>query len=388
MRRSVFALASLVALLVGATYLPGVGAQVAGGPDYDIPGGHFYTQTNSNAGPNYGYRITNERGIGFWDQFQKLGGFTALGYPASRRFQLDGFFVQATQKYLLQWRPEVSQVYFVNVFDKLHDQGKDAALQQQFGIPAQVDPSVDQATRLGWLNADPAIAAKFGTGPAALQTNGLPTSQITPAGPFSIIRAERDAIQKWNSAGPGGITPGTVSVVNGGDVAKTLGLVPGDAQITETAQGQPLATPTPAATATPVGPTATPTVNPALFPFISKSVNTPPIDCGNGNRVTDCNDSDPNAGTQYIQGHVLDKSGNGLSGYTLEMTYYGNSVMAGTEGDGLFTFILSNSCPAQNLTYQVFVVDGQGRQSSDMRTVNYTNCNTAGVFHFDFVKTS
>ena len=377
MRRSVFVLVSLVVLLVGATYLPGVGAQTAGGADYDIPGGHFYTQASGGAPSGYGYRITNEGGIGFWDQFQKLGGVNALGYPSSRRFQLDGFFVQATQKYLLQWRPESSSVAFVNVFDKLHDQGKDAVLSQQFGIPAQADPGVDQATRLGWLNADPAIAKQFNIG--GLQANGLPTSQISNQGVFSIIRNERDAIQKWNQAGPGGITPGTVTVVNGGDVAKQLGLVPGDAGITENAQGAPLATPTPVATNTPVA-TATPT-----YPFKSKSVNTAPIDCGNGNRVP-CVDSAPNAGTQFVEGHILDTNGNALAGYVVQMNYYGNTAQSGSGGDGLFGFTLNVNCPIQNLTYTFFVVDGQGHQSSDPVTINYTNCNTAGEFHFDFVK--
>ncbi|MFI5269780.1 MAG: hypothetical protein ACHQ7M_20575, partial [Chloroflexota bacterium] len=134
-----------------------------------------------------------------------------------------------------------------------------------------------------------------------------------------------------------------------------------------------------------VGPTPTPTVNPAAFPFISKGVNTPPVDCGSGNRVP-CVDSAPNSGTQYIQGHVVDKNGSGLSGYTLNMDFYGNRATTGTEGDGLFTFTISTSCPAEQRIYNIYVVDGQGRQSSDMKTITYTNCNTAGEFHFDFVK--
>jgi hypothetical protein len=292
---------------------------------------------------------------------------------------MDGFSVQATQKYILQWRPEVSQVYFVNVFDKLHDSGKDGALQSQYSIPAPADPAIDQNTRLGWLNADPGIAKRYGTGPAAIQANGLPTSQISTTGVFKIIRNQRDAIQDWTAPGPGGIKPGDVTVVNGGDVAKALGLVPADAQITETAQGQPLATPTPAATATPVA-TATPT-----FQFQSKSVNTPPVDCGGSNRVP-CVDSAPNAGTQFIQGHVLDTNGNGLSGYNLQLNAYGNITTVGTEGDGLFSFILSNNCPIEHRAYQIMVVDGQGHQVSDVHTVSYDNCNSAGEFHFDFVK--
>src|SRR6266571_9573101 len=126
--------AGLIAVIVAALSLPLASAQTAPG-EQDIPGGHFYTQTNSNAGPQWGYRITDEGGIGFWSEFKRLGGVNALGYPASRRFMQDGFLAQATQKVIMQWRPESSQVAFVNVFDKLHDMGKDSALQQQFGIP-------------------------------------------------------------------------------------------------------------------------------------------------------------------------------------------------------------------------------------------------------------
>src|SRR5947199_5226237 len=131
-------LSGLACVLLLSVNLPLAGAQTSGG-DQDIPNGHFYTQANGGAGSQYGFRVTDEGGIGFWSEFQRLGGVNALGYPASKRFQLDGFVVQATQKVILQWRPEVGQAYFVNVFDKLHDSGKDSALQSQFNIPAQLD---------------------------------------------------------------------------------------------------------------------------------------------------------------------------------------------------------------------------------------------------------
>ncbi|HLI76792.1 MAG TPA: hypothetical protein VKV02_07595, partial [Acidobacteriaceae bacterium] len=145
---------------------------------------------------------------------------------------------------------------------------------------------------------------------------------------------------------------------------------------------------TPAATPTPAGPAPTPTTNPSAYPFHFKPVGQPPTDCGSGNRVYDCNDSDPNNGLQYIQGHVLDAKGNGLSGYNVRMDFYGNSLTVGTEGDGLFTLILSNNCPIQTRVYTVYIVDGQGHQASDKHEVDYSNCNTAGVFHFDFVRNS
>ena len=189
MRRRFFGLGLTLAalcLVFTGLGLPLASAQTSAA-DQDIPGGHFYTETNSNAGPQWGYRITDEGGIGFWSEFKRLGGVNSLGYPVSRRFTLDGFIVQATQKVILQWRPDVSppQAYFVNVFDKLHDMGLDSALQQSYQIPPQLDPSFDagkspsqvQDARLALLNADAGIAARFGKGPSArpFKIGRLPT---------------------------------------------------------------------------------------------------------------------------------------------------------------------------------------------------------------------
>ena len=43
----------------------------------------------------------------FWDEFQRLGGVDALGYPISRRFTWKGFTVQAMQKGVLMVRTGV-----------------------------------------------------------------------------------------------------------------------------------------------------------------------------------------------------------------------------------------------------------------------------------------
>jgi len=398
MRRRLFGLGLTLAsicLILTSLGLPLASAQTSAA-DQDVAVGHFYTQTNGNAGPQWGYRITDEGGIGFWAEFKRLGGVNALGYPVSRRFLLDGFFVQATQKVILQWRPDVSppQAYFVNVFDKLHDQAKDAALQQQFGIPPQLDPSFDagktpdqiQAARLGLLNADAAIAARYGTGPSAILYNGLPTSQVTNAGPFSIIRDQRVAIQRWNGPGPGGIKAGDVSVVNGGDIAKILGLVPADATGLETSGGQPQATPTPAA------PAATPTPG---FTFKSKAVTDPPVDCNGDPNLSavPCGAVFPNAGSQYIKGRVMNQKGDHLQFITVQATVAGNVLPTQVAGDGTFTFLIAGgmsptaSCPNYALQYQIIVLSNTGAQDSDVYTVNYDgNCNVDGEFHFDFVK--
>jgi cytochrome oxidase assembly protein ShyY1 len=402
-------------LLLAGLAAPQAGAQTTE-PDYDIPGGHFYTQTNGGVGAQYGYRITDEGGIGFWSEFKRLGGVDALGYPVSQRFMLDGFMVQATQKVIMQWRPDVNppQVYFVNVFDKLHDMGLDSTLQQQYQIPPQADPSIDQNTRLSWLNADPAIAARYNlAGPLAILYGGLPTSQITPEGPFSMLRAQRVAIQHWTAANPAaGIKAGDVTVVNGGDVAKALGLVPASAAAPQTASGQPApsSSPTPAVTATPT----------SQFEYQSKPVTSPPVDCSVGNDVNGnptssipCVSVAPNAGTQYIKGRVMDQKGNHLQFVPVEAVQPGVTCQNGqgqtlnpciltttTAGDGTFTFFIANgppgstvggantqACPPYALTYQIFVTTNTGQQDSDVYTVHYDgNCNSDGEFHFDFVK--
>src|SRR5581483_10836023 len=346
--RGAIVAAAALCLVLASLGLPLAGAQTSGG-DQDIPNGHFYTQANGGAGAQYGYRITDDGGIGFWSEFQRLGGVPALGYPVSTRFQLDGFTVQATQKVIMQWRPDVSppQVYFVNVFDKLHDLGKDGVLQQTYQIPPQLDPSFDagrnpqevQDGRLALLNGDASIAAKYGTGPSAILYNGLPTSQITNEGPFSAVRAQRVAIQHWNTANPAaGINSGDVTVVNGGDVAKALGLVPADAAVTETSTGQLAATPTPVATATPVGPTPTPVPQ---FTYQSKGVTDPPVDCNNDvtRSSIPCAQVVGNGNQQFIKGRVMNQKGDHLQFVSVHAQVTGGATYSQdvqTQGDGTF----------------------------------------------------
>ncbi|HEX6512377.1 MAG TPA: hypothetical protein VF157_08765 [Chloroflexota bacterium] len=402
--RAIFAV--FVMAIMGVVALPLASAQTPA--DQDIPGGHFYTEANGGTGPQYGYRITDEGGLGFWSEFKRLGGVNALGYPASRRYAMPGFMAQATQKVILQWRPDVSppRAYFLNVFDAFHDQGKDSALQQQYGIPPQLDPSFDagkapdqvQAARIALLNEDPPIAAFYKASANPALYYGLPTSKLANAGAFNIVRLQRVAIQHWNQAGPGGIGAGDVTVVNGGDVAKVFALVPPDAQITETASGQPNPSATPAAT--------------LANDYHSKHVTEPPVDCNGDPTISaiPCLASAPNGATQYIKGRVMDQKGNHLQFVLVQATILGTSctntagvysnpcvITHQTAQDGTFTFFIAGGppsgegaispCPPYSLTYQIMIVDRNGLQDSDVYTVTYGgNCFQAGEFHFDFVK--
>ena len=77
----------------------------------------------------FDYEVSDEDGISFATEFERLGGVDTLGHPASYRFQLgDGFIYQLTQGALLQWRPEVGRAFLGNTFELLQQAGLDGWL--------------------------------------------------------------------------------------------------------------------------------------------------------------------------------------------------------------------------------------------------------------------
>lgn len=232
----------VVALLVpwaglGAALAPAIAEAQAGALDFPVANGHFYTQANGKGGAGgTGFAITNEGGISFWNEFQRLGGVNALGYPISSRFVWDGFTVQATQRVVMQWRPEVHQVYFVNIYDRMHDLGKDAWLKAFRQTPPIADWSSD--TGLPWpqvvarhealMNSYPKIRAKYFSVPGdPVQMNGLPMAPVFDAGAFYILRCQRVTIQQWKVDAPAsGAHTGDVVMTLGGDDGKAAGIYP------------------------------------------------------------------------------------------------------------------------------------------------------------------
>ncbi len=210
--------------------------------DWDLPTGHFYTQAGGGAG---GYTIADENGITFWSAYRGLGGVEALGYPASRRFLLDGFVYQVTQAALLQWRADRGAAVLGNTFELLQAAGRDEWLERAKGIPRPVvddgSTSYDDAVRirLAWLT-EPAIRARFLTNVTpggrsawserdAIELYGLPMSRPERFGPFVTQRFQRVAFQLWVDPVPGMPAPGSVTAVLGGDLLKEAGLVSGAA---------------------------------------------------------------------------------------------------------------------------------------------------------------
>ena len=281
-----FSLAASV--LLSVSLLGGAAPLAAQTPDWAVPNGHYFTQAGGGGG---GFTIADDDGLRFWSAFQQLGGSHALGYPASRRFNKDGFVYQLTQAGMLQHRSDQGSVTLGNTFELLQEAGRDAWLRDSKGIPLPItnDGSTSFADavqiRLGWLS-EPAIRERYMQNPNpasgrawterdAMDLYGLPMSRPERMGPFITQRFQRVAFQLWVQAVPGLPAPGTVTAVLGGDLLKEAGLVDGQAATPHGAGAvvnrpvalganvaAPTATPAPAATATP-RPAATATVRPA-----------------------------------------------------------------------------------------------------------------------------
>jgi hypothetical protein len=205
--------------------------------DYDVSNGHFYTQANGRPlGANgSGFAVTDEGGVRFWSEFQRLGGVDVVGYPVTQRFVLDGFTTQAFQKGVLQWRPEVKQAWFLNTFDAMHDKGMDDWLLAYRQTPKPFDTQPDTglswdkvvARHLAFLDSNSAIKQRFLSNPDWLQQYGLPVASLDAGNSF-VIRAQRATFQYWKEDVPWA-KKGDVSVANGGDLAKEAYLWPVDA---------------------------------------------------------------------------------------------------------------------------------------------------------------
>ena len=202
--------------------------------DYDVPNGHFFTQTNGRTESPAGFSVTNADGVPLWDAFKSLGGVDVLGYPVTRRFDLDGFTVQAFQKAVLQWRPDQGgQFSFLNTFDVLHDRGRDEWLDTFRQTPRPLDNAPDAG--LAWVKVvarhvalldkvPPPIKERFFADERWLDHYGLPVATQEYSNSV-VVRAQRATFQLWKEDVPWA-AKGSVTVANGGDLAKEAGLYP------------------------------------------------------------------------------------------------------------------------------------------------------------------
>ncbi len=209
--------------------------------DHAISGGHFYRQANGFGGRgDQGYLIWDEPGgPAFYSEFRQLGGVSTLGYPASRRYEIDGFIYLVTQVALLQYHPVQQKVLLANTFEILEQAGLNDLLYTR-GIPMSIvddgsngDFEKAKQTRLSWLTND-AIKQHYlsvgGVG-AAINLFGLPMSKPQAFGQFITQRFQRIALQYWMEDVPGVATRGDVKTILGGDLLKEFNLLPLEAKL-------------------------------------------------------------------------------------------------------------------------------------------------------------
>lgn len=247
--------------------------------DYDVPAGHIYTQA---AGSKIqGYRISDDDGIPFWSEYQRLGAEKVLGYPISHRFVLDGTTVQATQRAILQWKSSERQVALVNIVDFMSTKGLDVWMERNRGVPRPApQPAANQTweqtmkARRTLLDTAPVIAAYYDGNPDSLKLYGLPSSAAVDRGDYIVMRFQRGVLAQWKSERPWALI-GDVTASNVGDWAKENGLFPAKALEPENLSGVP-ATPTAVPTLSTPRATATPTPTVTAAPSIVR----PPRDLG------------------------------------------------------------------------------------------------------------
>jgi hypothetical protein len=144
---------------------------------------------------------------------------------------------------VLQWRPDQGgQFFFLNTFDVLHDRGRDDWLEAYRQTPRPLDTAPDAglawdkvvARHLGLLdNVPPALKERFLADERWLDHYGLPVATQDYPGSV-VVRAQRATFQLWKTDVPWA-AKGTVTVANGGDLAKEAGLYPWQAATPENA---------------------------------------------------------------------------------------------------------------------------------------------------------
>lgn len=238
---------------VGAQAAPGApGAEVA---DWEVPGGRFFTQTAPpDAPPDSGYPVVDREGAGLWSAYRALGGPGLLGYPVSAAFEAEGVPYQAMQAGLLAWDPGAGHGFVYPLFGETGNAEFEDWLEAQ-GVPRvaaalREDPGLPAAERLAWLTQDDLRGAYLADGEEGAERRfGLPMGGPERRGPYLAQRFEKAVLQLWLDEVPGQPRPGTVSLVQVGDLLRARGEIPEEA-VTPREAPAPRPRPAPVAPAT------------------------------------------------------------------------------------------------------------------------------------------
>lgn len=224
----------LVALLIAQLSPAPAPTRAALVLDYEIPGGRFYTQGNgypAGTSPK-GFSLVDNAAARLHSEYNRLGGFTTLGPPISRRFELGGQPAQVLRKGVMVWRGGDEGATFLNVMDMLAEQGRDDWLLKNHGIPKRADLGADAgksyeqiaAARTEWLRQFPAFHAFYFNLDQPQAVLGLPTSRVEDTGQALVMRFQRGAIRQAK-VDAFGLAAGELALVDTGEIARQAGLV-------------------------------------------------------------------------------------------------------------------------------------------------------------------
>jgi hypothetical protein len=182
-----------------------------------------------------GYAVSDANGMHFWSEYQRLGGPTYLGYPLSRRYEVDGGTAQVFQRTVLRYDAAADRMVVTRLLDRLSREGRDDELLAHASIPPldlpmPVDPPAELFDeRISELLGDyPAIRAYLANAPDAQALFGLPTSAVQDAADFYVIRFQNGALQQWKRDMPWAKV-GDVTAANVGELAAGMGIFPAEA---------------------------------------------------------------------------------------------------------------------------------------------------------------
>lgn len=208
----------------------------------DIPLGTFFpTGAVDEAGRPIGFAVYDDGQAMLNQQYHQLHGFANLGVPISQRFSFQGAPAQAFEKGILVWRSDGIGAELLNVFDILHDQGRDAWLQERYGVPQPVPwpnepPDFASINRRhqAVLDADPALRHYyFEEVDFPVLRHGLPMSEVEEIPGGTIVRNQRTVLvahRSWPDWLPV-LGRANVEMLPAGIIAAEAGLVPADALI-------------------------------------------------------------------------------------------------------------------------------------------------------------
>lgn len=233
-------------------------AEVEKVPDWDVPGGHFYTQgAPTDAPADSGFVLADAGDVPFWREYRAMGGPAQLGFPVSSRYAEGPNAYQVLQAGMLRWSGAVGVVDLHPIFHALSELGLDDWLVGQ-GIPRPApallqDPNLSTASRMAWLT-QPQLQAAYMTSDAetAWRRFGLPMGEPERFGPYLAQRFERAVLQLWLDAVPGQPAPGSVTIVQIGTLLEAAGLIPAEARVPATAPAPRPVVQTPRPTTLPV----------------------------------------------------------------------------------------------------------------------------------------